>query len=63
VDQEVRQVEQEIARWEEKTGYGLETVVNADPMMRFDDLSEDNRREANELSERLKLARERRAEQ
>ena len=53
------QVEQEVARWEEETGHSVDVVVNADPMMPVEGLTEAQRREANELWERRRLARER----
>jgi hypothetical protein len=59
VEDELREVEREIARWEDETGQSVEAVAGADPMMRFEGLSEDRRREANELWERLQFARER----
>lgn len=54
-----QEVEREVTRWEQETGHSLESVLNADPMMPVEGLSEAQRREANELWERLKLARER----
>lgn len=46
-----------MARWEEQTGHSVDAVVNADPMMPVEGLTEAQRREANELWERMKLAR------
>ena len=57
MDESPQEVEREVARWEEETGHSVDAVVNADPMMPVEGLTEGQRREANELWERLKLAR------
>jgi hypothetical protein len=57
MEESPQHVEREVARWEEQTGHSVDAVVNADPTMPVEGLTEAQRREANELWERRRLAR------